>query len=72
MFLELPEQSNHHSRASTSRAKTIVSCSCLSTTQRKQVNLDDFDWEEEDTDVYKSNEGVNEDEDQFSDDEFDL
>lgn len=25
-----------------------------------------------DTDGYKSNEGVNEDEDQFSDDEFDL
>ena len=27
---------------------------------------------EEDTDGYKSNERVNEDEDQFSDDEFDL
>ncbi|XP_031741219.1 uncharacterized protein LOC116403797 [Cucumis sativus] len=66
------KEPSFYSRASTSRAKTIVSCSSSSTTQRKQVNLDDFDLEEEDTDGYKSNEGVNEDEDQFSDDEFDL
>ena len=66
------KEPSFYSRASTSRAKTNVSCSSSSTTQRKQVNLDDFDLEEEDTDGNKSNEGVNEDEDQFSDDEFDL
>ena len=66
------KEPSFYSRASTSRPKTIVSCSSSSTTQRKQVNLDDFDLEEEDTDGYKSNEGLNEDEDQFSDDEFDL
>ena len=63
-----------YSRARASGAKTNVSCSSSSTTQPtpKQINLDDSDQEEEDTDGYKSNEGVNEDEDQFSDDEFDL
>ncbi|XP_031741324.1 uncharacterized protein LOC116403832 [Cucumis sativus] len=66
------KEPSFYSRASTSKPKTIVSCSSSSTTQRKQVNLDDFDLEEEDTDGYKSNEGLNEDEDQFSDDEFDL
>ncbi|KAA0041802.1 hypothetical protein E6C27_scaffold61G001320 [Cucumis melo var. makuwa] len=62
-----------YSRARASGA-TNVSCSSSSTTQPtpKQINLDDSDQEEEDTDGYKSNEGVNEDEDQFSDDEFDL
>ncbi|TYK26052.1 hypothetical protein E5676_scaffold1185G00050 [Cucumis melo var. makuwa] len=62
-----------YSRARASGA-TNVSCSYSSTTQPtpKQINLDDSDQEEEDTDGYKSNEGVNEDEDQFSDDEFDL
>ncbi|TYK03327.1 hypothetical protein E5676_scaffold6571G00020 [Cucumis melo var. makuwa] len=62
-----------YSRARASGA-TNVSCSSSSTTQTtpKQINLDDSDQEEEDTDGYKSNEGVNEDEDQFSDDEFDL
>ncbi|XP_008441704.3 uncharacterized protein LOC103485783 [Cucumis melo] len=62
-----------YSRARASEA-TNVSCSSSSTTQStpKQINLDDSDQEEEDTDGYKSNEGVNEDEDQFSDDEFDL
>ncbi|KAA0053509.1 uncharacterized protein E6C27_scaffold190G00660 [Cucumis melo var. makuwa] len=62
-----------YSRARASGA-TNVSCSSSSTTQPtpKQINLDDSDQEEEDTDGYKSNEGGNEDEDQFSDDEFDL
>ncbi|XP_050940902.1 uncharacterized protein LOC127149443 [Cucumis melo] len=61
-----------YSKARASGA-TNVSCSSSSTTQPtpKQINLDDSD-QEEDTDGYKSNEGVNEDEDQFSDDEFDL
>ncbi|XP_031739008.1 uncharacterized protein LOC116402801 [Cucumis sativus] len=44
------KEPSFYSRASTSRPKTIVSCSSSSTTQRKQVNLDDFDLEEEDTD----------------------
>ncbi|XP_050946565.1 uncharacterized protein LOC127151186 [Cucumis melo] len=63
-----------YSKARASGAKTNVSCSSSSTTQPtpKQINLDDSDQKEEDTDGYKSNEGVNEDEDQFSDDEFDL
>ncbi|KAA0032566.1 uncharacterized protein E6C27_scaffold43053G00260 [Cucumis melo var. makuwa] len=62
-----------YSRARASGA-TNVSCSSSSTTQPtpKQINLDDSDQEEEDIDGYKSNEGVNEDEHQFSDDEFDL
>ncbi|TYK04958.1 hypothetical protein E5676_scaffold143G001770 [Cucumis melo var. makuwa] len=62
-----------YSRARASGA-TNVSCSSSSTTKPtpKQINLDDSDQEKEDTDGYKSNEGVNEDEDQFSDDEFDL
>ncbi|KAA0049481.1 uncharacterized protein E5676_scaffold209G00890 [Cucumis melo var. makuwa] len=62
-----------YSRARASGA-TNVSCSSSSTTQPtpKQINLDDSNQEEENTNDYKSNEGVNEDEDQFSDDEFDL
>ncbi|XP_050941288.1 uncharacterized protein LOC127149549 [Cucumis melo] len=63
-----------YSRARASGAKTNVSCSSSFTTQPtpKQINLDDSDQEEEDTNGYNSNEGVNEDEDQFSDDELDL
>ncbi|KAA0051856.1 uncharacterized protein E6C27_scaffold60G002890 [Cucumis melo var. makuwa] len=62
-----------YSRARASEA-TNVSCSSSSTTQPtpKQINLDDSDQEEEDIDGYKSNKGVNEDEDQFIDDEFDF
>ncbi|CAK9327639.1 unnamed protein product [Citrullus colocynthis] len=58
----------YYSRARTSRASTSSSTQPTPT----QVNLDDYEAEEEDTDGYKSNDGVNEDENQFSDDEFDL
>ena len=68
------KETAYYSRASTSRAKTNVSCSSSSITQPTptQVNMDNSESEEEDIDGYKFNNWVNEDDDQFSDDEFDL
>ena len=68
------KEPTYYYRASTPRAKTNVSCSSSSTTQPtpKQVNLNDSDLEKDDTNDYMSNKWVNEDEDQFSDDEFDI